>query len=70
MTNCHAPRRPNDWNLMKYDKNSLSPGGVEVNIMPVVQGDSLVHFDPDQLPEVVPVLALRNAVLFPGRCTR
>ena len=66
MTNCHAPRRPNDWNLMKYDKNSLSPGGVEVNIMPVVQGDSLVHFDPDQLPEVVPVLALRNAVLFPG----
>ena len=51
---------------MKYDKNSLSPGGVEVNIMPVVQGDSLVHFDPDQLPEVVPVLALRNAVLFPG----
>ena len=66
MTNCHALRRPNDWNLMKYDKNSLSPGGVEVNIMPVVQGDSLVHFDPDQLPEVVPVLALRNAVLFPG----
>ena len=51
---------------MKFDKNGLPRQGVEVNIMPVVQGDSLVQFDASQLPDVLPVLALRNVVLFPG----
>ena len=51
---------------MKDHQNLFSPSGVEVNIMPVVQGDTGVHFDPASLPDALPVLALRNAVIFPG----
>ncbi len=34
--------------------------------MPVVQGDAAVQIDLSELPDVLPVLALRNAVIFPG----
>ncbi|MBR6933034.1 MAG: endopeptidase La [Bacteroidales bacterium] len=51
---------------MKDHQKLFSPSGVEVNIMPVVQGDTGVHFDPASLPDALPVLALRNAVIFPG----
>ncbi len=51
---------------MKDTQNFFTPAGVEVNIMPVVQGDSGVQFDPASLPDALPVLALRNAVIFPG----
>ena len=51
---------------MKDTQNFFTPAGVEVNIMPVVQGDSGVQFDPASLPASLPVLALRNAVIFPG----
>ena len=40
--------------------------GVEVNIMPVVGDSSLLKLDESQLPDAIPVLALRNAVVFPG----
>ena len=40
--------------------------GVEVNIMPVVGDTSLVKLDESDLPDAIPVLALRNAVVFPG----
>ena len=53
--------------MEKYnDKESLFPAGAEVNIIPVMQGDSSVRIDDSELPDVLPVLALRNAVLFPG----
>ena len=41
-------------------------GGAEVSIIPVVQGEGMPKVNTDQLPDVIPVLALRNAVLFPG----
>ena len=44
----------------------MAPSGAEVSIIPVMQGDSMVHIDQDQLPDSLPILALRNAVLFPG----
>ena len=44
----------------------VAPSGAEVSIIPVMQGDSMVQVDPAQLPDSLPVLALRNAVLFPG----
>ena len=44
----------------------LSPSGAEVSIIPVMQGDAMMKVDEAQLPETLPILALRNAVLFPG----
>ena len=40
--------------------------GVEVNIMPVVGDSSLLKLDESQLTDAIPILALRNAVIFPG----
>ena len=51
----------------KYqDKHSLFPAGTEVNIIPVMQGESPIKVDESELPDILPVLALRNAVIFPG----
>ena len=44
----------------------LSASGAEVSIIPVVQGDAMMRVDESQLPDSLPLLALRNAVLFPG----
>ena len=44
----------------------MSAHGAEVSIIPVVQGDGLMKIDEAQLPDSLPILALRNAVLFPG----
>ena len=44
----------------------MSAAGAEVSIIPVVQGDGMLKVDQDQLPDELPILALRNAVLFPG----
>ena len=44
----------------------MSAGGAEVSIIPVVQGEGLPKVSQDQLPDMLPILALRNAVLFPG----
>ena len=53
---------------MKIDtyKDYFSPAGVEVNIMPVVGEPQMMKVDPSELPETLPILALRNAVIFPG----
>ena len=40
--------------------------GVEVNIMPVVGDSSLLKLDESQLTDALAILALRNAVIFPG----
>ena len=44
----------------------LMNSGVEVNIMPVFGENPLQKLDEAALPDALPVLALRNAVLFPG----
>ena len=44
----------------------LSAAGAEVSIIPVVQGEGMMKIDQSQLPDSLPILALRNAVLFPG----
>ena len=44
----------------------MSASGAEVSIIPVVQGEGMMKIDEDQLPDSLPILALRNAVLFPG----
>ncbi len=44
----------------------MSAAGAEVSIIPVVQGDGMMKIDQSQLPDSLPILALRNAVLFPG----
>ena len=51
---------------MRQDKEFTFPAGAEVSIIPVVQGESMMKIDESQLPEILPILALRNAVLFPG----
>ena len=51
---------------MKADTLYNLPAGAEVNIIPVVQGEDLREISDAELPETLPVLALRNAVLFPG----
>ncbi len=53
---------------MKYDtyKDYFSPAGPEVNIMPVVGEATSMKVDASELPESLPILALRNAVIFPG----
>lgn len=42
------------------------PGGAEVNIIPVMQGDGTLKFNEAELPDTLPILTLRNAVIFPG----
>ena len=52
---------------MKDIMNDIfSAAGAEVSIIPVVQGDGMMTIDQSQLPDSLPILALRNAVLFPG----
>ena len=51
--------------MKDYFEMNAQPG-VEVNIMPVVGDSSLLKLDESQLTDAIPVLALRNAVVFPG----
>ncbi len=44
----------------------FAASGAEVSIIPVMTGDSFPKPSLDNLPDTLPVLALRNAVLFPG----
>lgn len=51
----------------KYGMDDLfQVQGTEVNIIPVVSGEAPATLNLDELPETLPVLALRNAVIFPG----
>ncbi len=51
---------------MKDLNEFFSPAGAEVSVIPVLQGEGGVKLDESQLPDSLPILALRNAVLFPG----
>lgn len=48
------------------DKEFTFPAGAEVNIIPVMQGECLNKVEEASLPDILPILALRNAALFPG----
>ena len=51
----------------KTDTNLFFPNiGAEVNIIPVMQAEGALKFDPAEMPDTIPILALRNAVIFPG----
>ncbi|MCQ2181026.1 MAG: endopeptidase La [Bacteroidales bacterium] len=51
---------------MRQEKKYAFPVGAEVSIIPVVPGDGIMKVDDSELPDALPILALRNAVLFPG----
>jgi ATP-dependent Lon protease len=44
----------------------FSPVGAEVSVIPVMQGEGMMKIEEAHLPDSLPILALRNAVLFPG----
>ncbi|MBR5431481.1 MAG: LON peptidase substrate-binding domain-containing protein, partial [Bacteroidales bacterium] len=51
----------------KTDTSVFFPNiGAEVNIIPVMQAEGSLKFDPAEMPDTIPILALRNAVIFPG----
>ena len=51
---------------MKSMDEYMFPAGAEVSIIPVMNGEGPVQIEDGQLPDSLPVLTLRNAVLFPG----
>ena len=51
---------------MREETDKMFPAGAEVSIIPVIQGDGLQKIDESELPLILPILALRNAALFPG----
>ena len=52
----------NEFNIQDF----LPAQGAEVNIIPVMTGESTLQVDEKDLPAEIPILALRNAVIFPG----
>lgn len=52
--------------MKDFKTDIFAPGGAEVSIIPVVSGDMQAQMESVSLPDVLPILALRNAVLFPG----
>ena len=52
--------------MMDFLDKMNAPAGVEVNIMPVVGEAASMKVDTSELPPALPVLPLRNAVIFPG----
>lgn len=51
---------------MKELNDIFGPLRSEVSIIPVMQGDMATMLNDSELPDALPILALRNAVLFPG----
>ena len=51
---------------MKDQSYFLNQGAVEVGIIPVLQGEPPVRPEDAELPASLPILALRNVVIFPG----
>lgn len=53
----------NNFDHLEYE---MQEGSTEVNIIPVINEDEMQEETYDELPTNMPILALRNAVLFPG----
>ncbi len=47
-------------------KDDFSPAKAEVSIIPVMSGDMTPKLADEDIPDELPILALRNAVIFPG----
>ncbi len=54
---------------MKQKEDLFSAAIGDVNILPVVNIETVQKLNDSELPEVLPILALRNAVLFPSTIT-
>ena len=52
--------------IMKLQDMIGAQAGVEVNIMPVVGDAGSLNFNPAEIPPSIPLLPLRNAIVFPG----
>ena len=53
--------------MMKdFNHDIFAPAGAEVSIIPVSSGEMPGKMESSLLPDTLPILALRNAVLFPG----
>lgn len=53
--------------MKNFDSEVFSPlEGADVSIIPVMSGEMHVKLDESSLPDELPILALRNAVIFPG----
>lgn len=50
----------------KEIKITLPAPGAEVSIIPVIQGEISGKLNESELPNILPILALRNAAIFPG----
>ena len=57
------PRKGEKYDILSVESQYMSR---EFNIIPVLQGDNLPKVKDSELPDVLPILALRNAVIFPG----
>lgn len=53
-------------NMTDKFSDIFAPAGAEVSIIPVMSADMSAKMEEVDLPNVLPILALRNAVLFPG----
>ncbi len=51
---------------MNIETEFMLPGSSEVSIIPVMQGEGVPPVEDSELPDTLPILALRNAVVFPG----
>jgi len=51
---------------MRQEKEYTFPAGAEVSIIPVMPGEGVMKIDESELPDALPILALRGATLFPG----
>ena len=51
---------------MRKEYDYALPAVAEVNVIPMMQDDGSMKIDEAQLPDILPVLALRNVALFPG----
>ena len=51
---------------MRKEHSYIVSPGAEVSIIPVLQGEGIQKINEAELPDTLPILALRNAVLFPG----
>ncbi|MBQ3847208.1 MAG: LON peptidase substrate-binding domain-containing protein, partial [Bacteroidales bacterium] len=52
--------------MIDFNKEMFPASSHEVNIIPVMSGEPALNFDASELPGSLPILALRNAVIFPG----
>lgn len=66
LTICQSSKVVYICDMKHIFEEMMGPSGQEVSIIPVMHGDNSLKIDDKELPVTLPILALRNAVLFPG----